>query len=258
MKARTSKRDSACRKFTTSDLPREEWDFSSCPKDDLFECWAYEFARETAVICKDVKALRKGVAPIFDDLVKALRARISRTPRLMAVFWYCPEFPKKPYLSIPVYERQRRLQTLWPVGSAALVVKPKIVPPDAARQLARGRLIYGSLELAIFEIDWTESDTYLTHAFSEWLKENRSAAVKISETRGAGHWTRRWADDLKALGAKRLLKNARRWEDAYTQTLETTRAGLYGGREEVWKRAAKRAESLIAAWERAYTSNQID
>ena len=259
MKARTSKRDSACRKFTSSDLPREEWDFSSCPKDDLFECWAYEFARETAVICKDVKALRKGVAPIFDNLVKALRERISRTPRLMAVFWYCPEFPDIPYLTIPRDERGRRIRALWPPTTSSIAIKPKLgPPPDIGQQLARGRVLYGSMEYALFEIDWTEAPTYLKHAFSEWLKENRPKDIQVHETRGAGNFQRQWSDDLKALGAKRLLKNARRWEDAYTQTLETTRAGLYGSREEVWKRAAKRAESLIAAWERAYTSNQID
>lgn len=103
MKPRTSKRDSAQRKLNAhlrqsaepSEVPREEWDFTSCARDELFECHAYEFARETAVIRKDAKLLRKGVAPIFEELVKALRERISRRARLMAVFWYCPEFPEQ-------------------------------------------------------------------------------------------------------------------------------------------------------------------
>lgn len=90
------------------------------------------------------------------------------------------------------------------------------------RQLARGRLIYGSIELALFEINWTESNTYLRDAFFLWLEENRPVGVKPSQRRGAGNFVRQWFDDLKALGA------------------------------------AERAESIIAAWERAYTSNQID
>ena len=27
-------------------LANEEWDFSGCPEDELFDCWVYEFARE--------------------------------------------------------------------------------------------------------------------------------------------------------------------------------------------------------------------
>jgi hypothetical protein len=176
----------------------------------------------------------------------------------MALFWYCPEFPHKPYLAIPTDERQRRLRTLWPYATASLAIKPKIVPPDVGRQLARGRLMYGFLELALFEIDWTESNTYLRDAFFLWLEENRPVGIKPFQLPGAGNFVRRWFDDLKAIGAKRLLKNGRRWEHVYAQTLEATGTGLYSGREEVWKRAAKKAESLIAAWERAYTSNQID
>jgi len=77
MKARASKRNLANRKFTISDVPREEWDFSLCPRDELFECRAYEFAREASVICKDVKSLRKGVAPIFDhqDVMSDLKQK---------------------------------------------------------------------------------------------------------------------------------------------------------------------------------------
>ena len=105
----------------------------------------------------------------FPDLVKALRKRITRTARLMALFWYCPEFPDKPYLTIPIAERQRRLRTLWPgPASAAITLKPKIIPPDIGQRLARERLFYGSLELAFFEIEWMESDTFLAHAFSQW------------------------------------------------------------------------------------------
>ena len=27
-------------------LANEEWDFSGCPKEEIFDCWVYEFARE--------------------------------------------------------------------------------------------------------------------------------------------------------------------------------------------------------------------
>jgi hypothetical protein len=105
-------------------LPRLEWNFASCPTDEVFECRLYEFARETAVIRNDAESLRKGIPPTFEQLVKALRETIRRTPRINAIFWYYPEFPTKPFLSIPVHERQRRLRTLWPPASASSVVKP--------------------------------------------------------------------------------------------------------------------------------------
>ena len=274
MKARTNERDSA-RKLKARvrqspeppQVPRAEWDFGSCPNDELFECHAYEYARETPATVEDVRSLRKRVTPLFEELVKALRDRIDRTARVMALFWYCPEFPDKPYLTIPIAERQRRLRTLWPPASAAITLKPKIIPPDIVQRLALERLFYGSLELALFEIDWTETDTYLSDAFFNWLRENRPTGIKQFQTRGAGNFQRKWSDDLKALGAKRLLDRMP-WYDAFTLTKPEDRkarrgsrrkgSGLYCDREEVWKRAAKKAESLIAAWERAYTSNQID
>jgi hypothetical protein len=224
----------------------------------VFECYAYEFARETAVIIEDAKSLRKRIPPVFEDMVKALRKRIHRSARLMALFWYCPEFPREPYLSIPMGERQRRLRALWPPASSSSLAKPKIVPPDVGWQFARGRLIYGTIELALFEINWTESNTYLRDAFFLWLEENRPVDIKPFERRGAGDFVRQWFDDLKTLGAKRWLKNNRRWEDAYTLTSEATGKGLYSDREEVWKRAAKRAESIISDWERVYAANQMD
>jgi broad specificity phosphatase PhoE len=72
-------------------VPRAEWDFGSCTNDELFECRAYEYARETPAIVEDVRSLRKRVTPLFEELVKALRDRIDRTARVMALFWYCPE-----------------------------------------------------------------------------------------------------------------------------------------------------------------------
>jgi hypothetical protein len=278
MKARTSQHDSARRKLQvrvarSAEPPyvsRAEWDFGACPSDELFECRTYEFARATAVVVEDVASLRKGVPPRFEDLVRALRERINRSFRVGAIFWYCPEFPDKPYLTIPIAERQRRLRTLWPgPASSAITLKPKIIPPDIGQRLARERLFYDSLELALFEIDWTETDTYLSDAFFNWLRENRPTGIKQFQTRGAGNFQRKWSDDLKALGAKRLLEKMGSWEHAFNETYQligeerrkgrrVTRVGLYSDREEAWKTAAKKAESLIAAWERDYTSNQID
>lgn len=155
--------------MSVPDLAREEWDFNGCPADELWECRAYEFAREIQVIRDDVDSLRKNLPCAFEALVNALRSRVQSMPLEMALFWYCPEFPDKPYLTISVAERRRRSRMLWPSATAAIAVSPKGFPPDIGQRLASGRVFYGSLELALFELDWTESDTYLMHAFSEWL-----------------------------------------------------------------------------------------
>src|SRR5262245_33279107 len=124
------------------------------------------------------------------------------------------------------------------------------------QRVAFSRVFYGSKELALVELHWTEFDTYLMHAFSEWLKEHRPPDVKIIETRGAGNFQRQWADDLKALGALRLLKKMK-WYQAFTLTHEVLRkerapgrkrkpVALYADREEVWKKAEQRAKTVIA------------
>jgi hypothetical protein len=174
--------------LSAPDLAREEWDFSGCPADEIWECRAYEFAREIQVIRDDVDSLRRNLPCTFEALVNALRSCIQSKPLAMALFWYCPEFPDKPYLTISVAERRRRFRKLWPRATAAIAVIPKIIPPDIGQRLASGRVFYGSHELALFEIDWTESPKFLTGAFLEWLKEHRPSYAKLFEKRGAGNF----------------------------------------------------------------------
>ena len=257
------------RRRAAPDLVRDEWDFSDCPDAEIWECRAYEFAREVQVIRDDVDSLRKNLPCTFGALVNALRSRIESTLRAMALFWYCPEFPDKPYLTISAAERRRRFRMLWPrSATAASAVIPAIIPSDIGQRLVSGRVFYGSEELALFELNWTESDKFLAGAFLEWLRENRPPDVKIFERRGAGNFLREWAADLKALGALRLLKKMK-WYDAFTLTHEVLgkerargggrkRVALYTNREEVWIKAAKRAEKIIAALSHPYISNRLD
>jgi hypothetical protein len=101
------------------------------------------------------------------------------------------------------------------------------------------------------------------HAFSEWLKEHRPPDVKVIETRGAGNFLRERADELKALGALRLLKKMT-WYQAFTLTHEVLgkergpKRKPYGDGEEVWRKVAKRAEKIIGALSHTYISNRLD
>lgn len=131
------------------DLAREEWDFSGCPANETWECRAYEFAREIQVIRDDVDSLRKNLPCTFEALVSALRSRVQSMLLATALFWYCPEFPDKPYLTISVAERRRRFRMLWArSATAAIAVTPTFIPPDIGQQLASGRVFYESRELA--------------------------------------------------------------------------------------------------------------
>jgi hypothetical protein len=201
----------------------------------------------------------------------------STTARRNALFWFYPEFPEKPYLSISATERSRRMRIAWPSdqqAARAAMMDPGILPQflgddlqAGVRKLGRPSILYGSSELALIKIDWIYSNDWLLKTFAAWLSESRPPNVEVSESRGAGNFIRQRRCDLKLLGAWRLLKaNAMPWNDAFIQTafIETsTRAGrdtfkhvgkvsrngeplgLYGNRKEPWERAAKQAEELI-------------
>ncbi len=114
------------------------------------------------------------------------------------------------------------------------------------------------------EVDWTESNDFLKAAFATWLAENRPSEVKVIEMRGAGNAHRKFADDLKALGAKRLLDKMD-WQHAFTLTVSDLhgkrsrkRTGLYSDRQEVWQKAARRAESVIKSLSKFYMCKSVD
>jgi len=109
------------------------WDFSSCPAGEVDECRAYEFARHVRAIREDVARLRKGMEQSFDKLFAHLRKTIfaSGSHRQTALFWFYPEFPKQPYLSVPAEERNRRTKLAWPLperAAMAAALHPKILP----------------------------------------------------------------------------------------------------------------------------------
>jgi hypothetical protein len=80
-------------------LPAFDWDFSSCPDDERLHLYHYEFSRESEAILDRVASIR------FDRLPKPT----YWSPR-PAFGW--PEWPLKPYLSIPAAERAQRRKAL--------------------------------------------------------------------------------------------------------------------------------------------------
>jgi hypothetical protein len=119
-------------------IPQEEWDFSNCSTDEAHECLAWELARESELVITDVKTLRKGVkGEAFEAYLDHIGMGIfeGMRGRTMNSFYFCPEFPEQPYLSVPDKERKQRLTKLWGLESeamarmldAALQMQPKPV-----------------------------------------------------------------------------------------------------------------------------------
>jgi hypothetical protein len=240
-------------------VDRLNWDFSSCPADELDECHAYEFARNVAPIHQDVARLREGKQRTFDHLFAELRKVVfaGTSSRRNALFWFYPEFPEKPYLSISGKERSRRIKIAWPYNQRAAhaaTLCPKILPQflqqnllAGLRKVGRPSVLYGSLELALIEIEWSYSNDRLLKAFAAWLSESRPADVKVQEEKGAGNFLRRRHDDLKALGAWRLLSfKGMTWETAFLITSNEGKSpGLYSNHPKAWAEAKERARGVL-------------
>ena len=54
-------------------LQKEDWYFSRCPKDEIFDCWVYEFAREYFLRRKTVPEACHMFFPVSDALKAACR-----------------------------------------------------------------------------------------------------------------------------------------------------------------------------------------
>jgi hypothetical protein len=234
------------------------WDFSSCPDTELDECHAYEFARHVEPILQDVARLRKGKKQSFDHLFASLR-KIVFAPgsvRRMALFWFYPEFPKAPYLSIAPKERDRRIKIAWggpkaQIAALAAMLQPKMLPHFLAEELRLGLrkhgrpcIRYGCFELSLIELNWMYSNDRLLKAFAAWLCQNRPADVKVIQEKGAGNFVRMRRSELKCLGAWRLLKWGLKCDEAFVATLKGGKS-LYGHSFKNWTRAAKHAHDQI-------------
>jgi hypothetical protein len=114
------------------------------------------------------------------------------------------------------------------------------------RKLGRPSVLYGGVELALLEIDWTDSNTQLLEAFAAWLSEHRPADVVMWQDKGAGNFIRKQRADLKSLSAWRLLKRTDSWEEAYLVSSGDGRSkALYSNHPKPWKEAFKRAHNIL-------------
>ena len=96
-------------------ISRAEWDFSECPPQESYECFFWEYFRECEIKKQEVRQLRKRKRKkTFDAYFKSIGMDIfmGMSGRAPACFYFCPEFPEHPYLSVSSKERGRRFKMM--------------------------------------------------------------------------------------------------------------------------------------------------
>jgi hypothetical protein len=104
---------------TIRELHPKEWDFSSCPQDQLHWCSVYEHSRDNEKVVDAVKHFRASGAWRAEDRVLFPDERYRRMAE--RVFELFPEFPLTPYLVISPIERRGRCVELSELRSELVV-----------------------------------------------------------------------------------------------------------------------------------------
>jgi hypothetical protein len=216
--------------------------FVDCPADELGPCYFYEYSRESESLRRACASSRPGVPPGvangFDYYVSSpwalTQGEIMRDPARVFMLW--PEWPDKPYLQIPIAERERRLtwavredpklagmkkisflamSRLNPEGLRPLSPAGATAPSGKAwaegLTLSQDRLGWPACEInpsmweAVLRIDWKAfSDAQLVDMFKAWLDEYRPSAPAAPPENSSV--TNRFETHLKQLGALRALR----------------------------------------------------
>lgn len=227
-------------------IPQEEWDFSLCESREIRHCYFYELLREFNIVRQKVAEWRKQhPGSSFDDwLPISSKNSQEQRPRAFGyeLFNYCPEWPERPYLSIPKAELKRRIEKIF------------VLPLKANEENALRKPVYSGdaepdldfLDDLELEVDWRHSDRAIVRRFGVLIRKLRPEGVKQWKTRGMGRDSAQMKKDLKALAAWRLLK-LMRWDDAAQLTYNRTNKSLFEN-ETAWIRARNHMACLLAAF----------
>ena len=250
-------------------MPREEWDFSKCPKEQLYECYCYEFARESKSYRRHVDSFRAnaGAAKTFDDFFAYSQTwrqthREDGMPENLhpgCMFNFSPEFPDTPFLSIKEDERKRRLcivRQLDRDGKDLLNDSANFQRIPWPLVFSRGREYFTTprknRKRVAFDINWSLSEAQLVEMFRDWVRKKREweqrerSGVSVGENRGGGGPQRQYASRLKHLGALRLSRHTGNdWNEAAGISELDNKKSIYVNQSE-WIRARQEAEKIIA------------
>jgi hypothetical protein len=249
---------------TRQPLPEAEWNFKNCPHEELQECFYYEFYREVPEVREWITKWRNdAVGTDFEALESSLTfdrmGELGSRLNLPDIGWFCiyPEWPQKPFLSIPDTERRERRHRLDPDpasrSSWRLYPSTEATRLDFATAWERivkvfensgvwpGADVEETALIAAFKIDWEHSDKQLSEAFDSWLKTHRPNTITQRKSKtGGGSDLREMRTNLKALGAFRQHESQSQLESQYKD-------------QSGWLKAARKAEAIIAGLRKNFT-----
>lgn len=186
-------------------LAIEEWDFSQCPEDRIYQCWAYEFARESPSIIAEYQKRKRTPIDIDGRLVHLGFEPDGNYRRVIDVVDENGEFEDQIFLDLPPgFPDVPYLKTNQKVYESKFKVRVTSRKVRNAEEATRVAHQHRTPEhFAHLHIFWEAPDTTLIKDFGQWLKENRP--FPPFEKRGNSN-TKITLADLKALGATRLLR----------------------------------------------------
>ena len=228
----------------TKTISQNEWDFSTCPKDEMDYCRFYEFARYNDELKAEIARRRtddnwrSGLSP-EDWAFYGMRAKLG-------FFRLFPEFPDRPWLEIKEGDRRKRCAECRILDGPFVVVAPdRLDPADGYPCVPTDVGTRTIHHVYAVEIDLTASREAIKQSFERWIDsvhQNREIVVKKQ-----GGLTD--ADLLKALGAYRLLAHFEgKWKEAadWSQKNRRDNEPLYSDQPE-WIKARKKADKFISA-----------
>ena len=249
-------------------IDRFEWDFTGVEQAELLACVEWEFPRSVPACRAAVRRLRE-----FSEF--ALRHDPAIT---MYEYVSFEEWPAVPFTKLlpgcgEAFRRERLddlgiprdLEMSWEMedGTDILLRQVELLlaygernGAEEALRVARsffqnrdGRPSNTTNECVTLNLDLSKSDDALEAGFRKVIDSLRKrGGIKRKELRGASNSLSQARTKLNQLAAARLLR-VMPWQEAYTETLEVYARGLYANRPELWKRAAKKGESILKKWE---------
>jgi hypothetical protein len=243
-------------------LAEKEWGFRSCPEGELSACWTYEYAREIPELVSSVEAWRNAASSRnFESFLKLPGRPSACNP--FDVFLFFPEWPRAPYLSISNNVREKRRQRIYGKANAWTVLRPSLwksfdwmaLTDHLRREDQEGRMPLfhrvspDTATLALIQIDWNFPSTAIIEQFHSFLETHRPPGQTPQKRKvGQGSPVRKWASELKALGAYRLREKYHlSIADIVMLTREKCGKALYSDESAVSK-AVKRAKARIDAF----------
>jgi hypothetical protein len=231
------------------DLDRSEWNFKSCPDEELTACLNWEYLRQIIRLDPDVvKRILHPFIPIEmhcpgakprlvewdDDPEMEARRADFETQRDLSKY-----FPERPYLTLPADYRARllALQTSrvgYHVGERILEIKSGDTVPHIWSDEPAGRF-----EVVSIGIDWALTPTALMGRIKEII-EARRGDRKANDPKGTA-LNKFIRDRLKRLGALRVWRH---WAANFGEVQHSNAKGLYRTRQAWIKHTGQAADDV--------------